>query len=327
LLYNTLFTASFMDEVLLTKSRIVGLLLSLLALSLGTPQSAWAGKTSAGGGSGVTTGGSVPLPIGGSPLVEETTTSLSPNVALDPQTGNLLLTARAQASLNQTARQIIQQLQARYPALIPALNDPLVVNPDSQIDTLALAIRGINDNEPVAKPSLRVAAVDAREQAINQFRWAELYIDLQVLELTAPLVTSASGEEYAMAAIYTPPGGGDPSVLELQGTLDELGNAAAFLVITTGSDIDPGAIEPFVSMATAGAPYERLLDLLIAVNSLVRADAAGADIDPNQLNQAIYAYRAIVETVDPATLNRLGNNADFVALREALQNLRDAVDA
>jgi hypothetical protein len=79
-------------------------------------------------------------------------------------------------------------------------------------------------------------------------------------------------------------------------------------------------------MATAGAPYERLLDLLIAVNSLVRADAAGADIDPNQLNQAIYAYRAIVETVDPATLNRLGNNADFVALREALQNLRDAVD-
>jgi len=79
-------------------------------------------------------------------------------------------------------------------------------------------------------------------------------------------------------------------------------------------------------MATAGAPYEPLLDLLTAVNNLVMADAAGESIDPNQLNQAIYIYREIVESVDAATLNQLRNNVDFAALNQALQNLRDAVE-
>jgi hypothetical protein len=315
-----------MYKVLLTKLRVVWLLLGLLAIALGTPSAAWAGKTSAGGGSGVTTGGSGPLPVGGSPLLEETTTSLSPNVSLDPQTGSLQLTAGAQAALNQTARQVVQQLQANYPELVSALNQPLVVNPDRRVETLALAIRGINDSDPVAKPTLRVAAVDAREQAINQFRWAQLYTDRQVLELTSPLVASSPGAEYSIRAIYTPAGGGEPSTLELQGTLEELGNAAAFLVITAGADIDPVAIEPFVSMATAGAPYEPLLDLLVAVNNLVMADAAGESIDPNQLNQAIYIYREMVESVDAATLTQLRNNVDFAALKQALQNLRDAVE-
>jgi hypothetical protein len=62
------------------------------------------------------------------------------------------------------------------------------------------------------------------------------------------------------------------------------------------------------------------------VNGLVVAEAAGEEIDPDQLNQAIHAYRDIVNSVDPATLNRLGNSPEFTALRQALENLRNSIE-
>ncbi len=305
--------------------RISLLALGLLLFNLGLPPEAQAGKRTSGGASGVTSGGSVPLPIGGSPITPQSTTPTSPNVALDPNTGSLLLTAEAQSSLNQAAEQVLQRLEADNPGLLAALSDPLDVDLDERIEGLALAVRGVADGEPQPKASLREAATDA-STAIQNYRWAELYIDQEILELTAPLQVLGSEGEFSMVAIYTSLEGGESTSLLLRGTLEELGNATSFLIITAGSGIDPVTIAPFVAMAAKGAPYPQLLDLLIAVNELAVANAAGEDIDPNALNRAIYAYRSIVNTVDQSTLNSLGNTPDFTNLRQALQNLRDAID-
>jgi hypothetical protein len=300
---------------------------SLVCLSVLAAAPAWAGKTSAGGASGVTTGGSASGTSGGAPITGDNTRPSSENVAIDPETGTLILTPGAQASLNQSAQQVLQQVGANNPSLISALSQPLAIVPDEQIDNLGLAIRGINEGEPLPKATLREAAMDASEQAIGQFRWAELYIDQEVLDITAPLVVLGSEDQYFITAVYTSPGeAGTTSSIVLRGSLEDLGNAAAFLVITAGSGIDPAAIAPFANMAAAGAPYPELLDLLIAVNGLVIADAAGEDIDPDELNRAIHAYRAIVNSVDQPTRNALGNNADFMALKQALENLRTSVE-
>lgn len=315
-----------MNYPFLTKTRVVWLSLSLLTLSLGNAPAAMAGKTSAGGASGVTTSGSVPLPIGGSPITAETTTSNSANVSLDPQTGSLQLTPEAQAALNQTAQQVLQQLEASSPGLTAALANSEGIAPDRQIRSLALAIRGVNENNPVAKATLREAAIDARDQGISRFRWAELYIEQEVLELTAPLVDVNSDGTYAMTAVYTPLEESEPSAIALQGNLDDLGNAAAFLVITAGSGIDPEAVTPFVNLATAGVAYEQVLALMVSVGDVVADSAAGEDIDPNQLNQAIFAYRAIVNSVDTATINNLRDNSGFIALNNYLQSLRNAIE-
>lgn len=301
--------------------------LSLSVISLtclgGAP--ALAGSTPAGGGSGVTPGGSTSLPSGGAPITGNTTRTTTQTVSLDPNTGSLVLTTAAQASLNQAAAQLLQQLEAANPGLIAALQQPFFVDPDQQVDSIALAIRGINNGEPVAKSTLREAA-EATRPAIEQYRWAILYADQNLLELTAPLVVLGSPDQFSLVASFNPDNGVNSSRLVLQGNLEQLGNAAAFLVLTTGSGVSPEAVAPFVDMALAGAPYDQLVNLLNAVNALVVATAAGEDIDPNQLNRAIHAHRAIVETVDQATLNILANNQPFLALGEALQNLRRAVE-
>ena len=174
-----------MYHPLLTKTGVVWLFLSLLTLSLGTPPAAMAGSTPAGGGSGSTTSGSVPLPIGGSPITAETTSSKSANVSLDPQTDSLQPPLEAPASLNQTA---------------------------------------------------------------------------------------------------------------------------------------------FVTMATAGGAYEQVLALMVAVGDAVADGATGKDIDPNQLNQAMLAYRALVSLVDTATFDNFRDNSGFIGLNHDLQSLRDAIE-
>lgn len=166
-----------MDPSFFAKSRFVWLALGLFAMGVATPLAVRAGSAPSGAASGVTTTGSTLLPAGASPITPQSTASNSPNVSLDPETGNLILTPGAQASLNQSAQQVLQQVGANNPSLISALSQPLAIVPDEQIDNLGLAIRGINEGEPLPKATLREAAMDASEQAIGQFRWAELYID------------------------------------------------------------------------------------------------------------------------------------------------------
>ena len=301
------------------------LMLGLLACNLSLIQRVQAGSVPGGGASGGTTTGSGPLTIGGSPITPESTTSTSPNVSLDPATGNLQLTLAAQQSVNRVAQQLLQQLAATNPGLIETLGEPFLVDPDRQFDTLALAVRGINDGEPVPKSTLGEAAIDAQFGVAELLRWAILYADQNVLELTAPLVVLGSPEQFSMVAVFNPDDDLVTSRLPLQGTLDQLGNATAFLVLTAGSGVPPDAVAPFVDMALAGAPYAELVELLNGVNALVVATAAGEDIDPNVLNRTIYAYRDIVQTVDQPTLDNLTSNAEFLALGQALQQLRSAI--
>jgi len=300
--------------------------MGLLTCSLGIPWVAQAGSAPGGASSGLTTTGSGPLSIGGSPITSESTTSTSPNVMLDPQTGTLLLTSAAQQTVNQTALQLVQQLEATNPGLIAALSNSFVIDPDRQFEEITLAIRGINDGEPVPKRSLQAAALDAQVAIADQLRWVILRADQNVLELTAPLVVLTAPDQFSMVALFNPGNEMAAARLPLQGTLENLGDATAFLIVTAGSGLSPDAVAPFVAMALEGAPYEELITLLNAVNALVVATAAGEDIDPNQLNLALHAYGAIIETVDQATLNQLASNPEFRALGQALQALRQAVE-
>lgn len=308
------------------KRHLPWLALGLLAVQFGAAPMARAGKTPGGGASGVTTTGSTLLPIGGSPITNETTASNSPNVSIDPQTGNLTLTPGAQQAVNRTAAQLIQRLQTENPGLVAALSDPFEVNPDQEFATLTLAVRNIQDGQPIAKASLPEAAVDARFAIAEQLRWAILQADQNELELTAPLVVLGSPDQFSMEAIFNPDSDVATARIPLQGTLEQLGNATVFLILTAGNGISPEAIAPFLAMALEGAPVEDLIDLMNAVNALVVATAASEDIDPNQLNRALHAHRAIVEAADQNTLNDLAANTEFTALGQALRQLRQAVD-
>ncbi len=310
---------------LTTQRYVPWLMLGLLACHLSLVRGVEAGSVPGGGASGGTTSGSAPLTIGGSPITQESTISTSPNVSLDPGTGTLQLTPAAQQSVNRAVEQLLQQLAATNPGLIEALGEPFLVDPDRQFDTLALAIRGINEGEPVPKRTLPEAATDAQFAVAERLRWAILYADQNVLELTAPLVVLGSSEEFSMVAVFNPENDLAISRLPLQGPVEQLGNATAFLVLTAGSGVSPNAVAPFVDMALAGAPYAELVELLDGVNALVVANAAGEDIDPNVLNRTIHAYRNIVQMVDQPTLDILANNAKFLALGQALQRLRNAI--
>ena len=307
------------------KRYVPWLVLGLLACHLNIPWRVQAGSVPGGGGSGGTTTGSAPLTIGGSPITRTVTTSTSPNVSLDPKTGNLQLTPTAQQSVNRVAGQLLLQLAVTNPGLVGALGEPFFVDPERQLDTLSLAVRGVNDGEPVAKSTLLEAATDAQFAVAERLRWAILYADQNVLELTAPLVVLDDSDQFSMVAVFNPDSAGASASLPLQGTLNQLGNATAFLVLTAGSGVSPDAIAPFVEMALAGAPYPQLVELLNGIHALVVATTAGEDIDPNLLNRTIYAYRDIVQTVDPPTLDVLATNAEFLALGQALQQLRSAI--
>jgi hypothetical protein len=297
---------------------------------------------------GVTTGGSTLLPTGGSSLgTTQAVESTSPNASVDPATGQVILTAAAQQSLNTTATQTAAGLQAANPGLATVLGSPgqIGLNSPSPVG-VNLATGGEEEDDTIGEIAAAVAA------AIASGNSASISSSQGTLNIAAPatagrapgvLVASLAGGAIAQAtpdatpetapvattAVFTPTGG-IPMVMPLQGSPAQVANAAGFLAAAFAAGLPPSQVSPLVDWALAGADYGDLVTLFNATSGLLTPQPqprdAALEVSPTQLDSAIQAYNQVVDGVDEPTLMALANNADFVALGRSLQQLRSAID-
>lgn len=303
------------------KLQLSWLSFGIISTGLMMPLTAWAGSTPSGGASGV----SGP-PVTAEIEITTTTTTTTANATLDPVTGELLLAAGAQESLNTTARQLFLTLESTSPELTTVLSNSFFINLEQSVENAQL-VSSFGSSVPPGGSLGQYA--NATAAAIMAWRSVNLSTSEGTLTFSHPLLITGSSSEFRSTAVYSPVDGSSPSTTILRGSPEQLGNAAACLVVMTSTGAAPEEVAPFIEMALAGVPCEQVVDLINATSGLLTAAAGGGeeDIDPTQLNQAIYAYNAIVTSVDDTTLNTLVVNPEFVSLGQMLRGLRASIDA
>ncbi|HSM80176.1 MAG TPA: hypothetical protein VLS96_00745 [Nodosilinea sp.] len=325
----------------------LGLMLVGAGLAIALPGQA--GSAPVGVTSGVNVGGSTILPSGASSLGSEEQLELtSPNATFDPATGQIILTAAAQTALNQAAVALLQSLQSSNPSLIVTLTSSITIDLTSPspvgatgeggegligeiAEAVAAAIAAGNSvTLTSSQGTLTIAppAVARGETAVLVASTGDLPIGIN-----GPTDGNRDGAAIAMlmstTATFTPTDG-VPVVTTLNGTQAQIANAAGFLGAAFASGLSPSQVTVFTTMALAGADYIDLIDLHNAVAGLLPPSPQpreAANISATQLDSAIRAYNNLVDNSDPATLLSLGENTDFVALGQSLQQLRTAIDA
>ncbi|HZG37629.1 MAG TPA: hypothetical protein VEZ50_03010 [Nodosilinea sp.] len=287
------------------KSWLIGV---LVAGSFAIALPGHTGKTPAGLGSGVTTGGSTLLPMGGS--------SLGGGV-----TEEITLTAAAQQSLNQAAAQGLRELQGTNPSLAAALTTPGLIDLNGASPVCAPI--ETEDDTPAQIARDAVAAI-ANGESVS------LTSSQGTLGIAAPTgTTTAAPARMATSAVFTAQGG-TPMVMPLQGSQTQIANAAGFLAAAFTACLAPSQVAPFIEMALAGADYTALVSLFNATAGLLllqpQLSSTAVTVNPTQMEAAIQAYNRILDDSDAETLNALSQNSNFVTLGRALQQLRAAVD-
>lgn len=283
------------------------------------------GSAPSGASSGVTVSGSSILPLGASPLGEERIIeSTTPNATVNRATGEVLLTAAAQQSLNQSASSVLQGLEVNHPALASLITTPGTIDLDSSslATTLAIADEVVEPEETIGQLAARAAA------AINADNSFSLNGDLGSLGVEPP-----SADPGTTSAVFIPTGG-TPVVIPLSGSRSQIANTAAFLTAAFASGISPLQANLFTSFALAGVDYRSLVPLFNAAGGLLPKVVGGQQpsglgaiaVDATQMESAIQAYNAILASSDAATLAALAQNSDFVALGRSLQQLRAAIE-
>lgn len=306
-----------------------------------------AGSAPVGVTSGVNVGGSTILPSGASSLGSEEQLELtSPNATFDPVTGQIILTAAAQTALNQAAVALLQSLQSSNPSLIVTLTSSITIDLTSPspvgatgeggegligeiAEAVAAAIAAGNSVTLTSSQGTLTIA----PPAVAQGETAVLVASTGDLPIGVNGAGNRDGADIAMlmstTATFTPTDG-VPVVTTLNGTQAQIANAAGFLGAAFASGLSPSQVTVFTTMALAGADYIDLIDLHNAVAGLLPPSPQpreAANISATQLDSAIRAYNNLVDNSDPATLLSLGENTDFVALGQSLQQLRTAIDA
>lgn len=288
------------------------LLLALVGGLLAIAPPAYSGSAPSGAGSGVNPSGS--FNVGREQRLESNT----PNATVNPTTGELVLTATAQQSLNQTAGEIIQGLQSTNPALANALTTSATIdlNSPSPAEAVTVGGSGVGAEKTVGEIAAMAVA------AINSGTRFALTSDQGTLSIEPSTALSPG-----TSAVFTPLSGGTPLVVPLTGTQAQIANAAGFLAAAFAAGLPPQQITPFIAMALDGANYLLLVPLFNAVGGLLppQPQSDGA-VSATQLEAAIQAYNRILNDSDPATLAALNQNQDFVSLGRSLQQLRAAID-
>ncbi|WP_156119867.1 hypothetical protein [Leptolyngbya sp. KIOST-1] len=322
-------------------ARQLGLGMGLLAGSMAIALPGYSGSVPVGLGSGVFVGGSTLLPIGASTLgSEEEIASNSPNVVVDPATGEIILTAGAQQTLNTAALQILLGLQTTNPSLAAILSTPgdIVLNILSPVgatgeegeaggtvsEIAAAVVAAILNGESVTLISSQGSLSIAAPTVATGAQSGVLVASLQgFVAQTAP----APGTRVATSSVFVPQAG-TPLVTPLQGSLEQVANAAGFLAAAFAAGIPPNQVTAFTDMAVAGIDYIDLVNLFNAVSGLLPAQAGGtaAPINATQLEAAIQAYNNILDNTDPDVLVSLAQFEDFVVLGRSLQQLRTAIE-
>lgn len=306
--------------------RTYGLALALLSASwLNAP--AWAGQSPAGSNSGVTTSGSAPLTTGAAPISSGGLSLNSPNIDLDLATGELILTAAARQSLDAEASRVLQELRSQNPALATILSQPTRVVlgqlvEDVEVDNCSSNVpRATCIAEEVATPGRTAEAVAA---AIAAGELVNVFAENSILKLSEPRF---SGDQTQVQLSYIATPGATPLQLTLEGSIDQVTNAAAYSAAVVAAGGSPAAVRPFIRMALAGVPYEEVVALTNATAGLLASGASSNQVSATQLNEAILTYNRLLNSLDDATLLELSQDGDFTALGSTLRRLRTAIDA
>ncbi|TVP62407.1 MAG: hypothetical protein EA342_19300 [Leptolyngbya sp. LCM1.Bin17] len=296
----------------------MGFMGAIAGLWLGAMAPSWAGKGTAGIGSGVTTGGSGPLTLGASELGGmDWLVSASPNASFDPLTSTLLLTAAAQTSLNQTGARLLAGLQTDRPALALVLTNSLTIDLDCS---------DLSTQDIVSAATTPCQAAEGVATAIAAGNSATLTTTEGTLTMLAVSPSPVNPDLVSTTVNYTPEVG-SPTTLTLTGTVEQVANAAAFLAAAAAAGVAPDQVSALVGVALAGVDYTLVIALFNQLAGLLEADETLADLDASQLEAVIRAYNQILETSDLDTLQQLSSDPEFVTLGQVLSNLRAAIDA
>lgn len=273
------------------------------------------GSAPTGASSGVTVSGSSILPLGASPLSgERILESTTPNATVNATTGEVLLTAAAQQSLNQSASSVLQGLRSTHPGLASLLTTSATIDLGSP--NLATALEIVD--EVVAEEETIGELADRAAAAIAAGRSFMLTSGQGSLAIEPPATDPGS-----TSAVFIPTGG-TPVVIPLSGSQGQIANAAAFLTAAFASGLSPQQVNLFTSFALAGVDLRSLTPLFNATGGLL--PSAPASVAATQMEAAIQAYNNILASSDAATVTALAQNSDFVTLGRSLQQLRAAVD-
>jgi hypothetical protein len=287
------------------------LILTLVGGILAIASPAHSGSAPSGAGSGVN-------PSGINQGQEQRLESTTPNATVNSTTGELVLTAAAQQSLNQTATGVFQGLQTTNPSLASLLARPAAIDLEgpSSVGPINIVGDAAEDEEATIGDIAAMAAA-----AINAGSRVALTRDQDTLTIE-PLTTDIGGT----SAVFVPVGG-TPVVIPLRGTQGQVANAAGFLAAAFAAGIPPAQTNLFPTLALAGVDYRSLVPLFNAVGGLLPQTSGDAiTVNPTQLEAAIQAYNHVLNSHDVDTLTTLGANPDFVVLGRSLQQLRAAVD-
>lgn len=182
----------------------------------------------------------------------------------------------------------------------------------------------IDDGPAVAQGSPRQTA-DNTAPAIAVGSRATVVSPAGRLVIGAAVPSLAGGDQVIAIATYTPSQGAAPTVtVPLIGSATQVANGGAFLAAAVAAGLSPAQVSFYTDLALAGVDYLAVVDLC---NSLVGIAVPEEleEIELARLSLIIAVYNQILDTSSLAVLQRLNQNADFLALAQALNSLRASV--
>jgi len=111
----------------------------------------------------------------------------------------------------------------------------------------------------------------------------------------------------------------------LQGSLDQLVNAAAFLGSAIARGVSLEYVEAGANMAIVGVDYGLTTDLMVVLMNTLILDSSDPDyvqVDVNLLRTAILLNNQIVKDSSDATVSALAENPYFLQINDTLQYFR-----
>ncbi|MTJ35615.1 hypothetical protein [Dolichospermum sp. UHCC 0260] len=103
-------------------------------------------------------------------------------------------------------------------------------------------------------------------------------------------------------------------------------NPGVLVALLQGGSIGQTASDNLTNFLTNAGVNTDLGNNLRVILSRIAPNQGNADVDINQLNNAINTYNQIIQQSSPVTLQALSQSQDFVAIGQALKELRTAVN-
>ncbi|MTJ37707.1 hypothetical protein [Dolichospermum sp. UHCC 0406] len=103
-------------------------------------------------------------------------------------------------------------------------------------------------------------------------------------------------------------------------------NSGVLVALLQGGSIGQTASDNLTNFLTNAGVNTDLGNNLRVILSRIVPNQGNADVDINQLNNAINTYNQIIQQSSPVTLQALSQSQDFVAIGQALKELRTAVN-